>query len=219
MARESRTCCADAIGDTGIARLFCSGAHRQTMTDGVMRHLYIHVPFCARRCSYCDFAISVRDDTPIEGYVESLRSELARLDPSGWALDTIYLGGGTPSRLGESVGDVLRLVRDRARISETAEITIEANPDDVTQSAADAWARDGVNRVSLGSQSFEPEVLKWMHRTHTAGQIGSAFATLRQAGITNISLDLIFALPESLNRDWGADVDHVLGLHPEHLSL
>ncbi|MEO7102955.1 MAG: radical SAM family heme chaperone HemW [Gemmatimonadaceae bacterium] len=184
-----------------------------------MRHLYIHVPFCARRCSYCDFAISVREDTPIESYIESLRLELGRLDTSGWALDTIYLGGGTPSRLGESVGDVLRLVRDHAAISADAEITIEANPDDVTQNAADAWERHGVNRVSLGSQSFEPEVLKWMHRTHSVGQIGSAFATLRQAGITNISLDLIFALPESLRRDWGADVDRVLELQPEHVSL
>jgi oxygen-independent coproporphyrinogen-3 oxidase len=189
------------------------------MTDGVMRHLYIHVPFCARRCSYCDFAISVRQDTPVGSYVESLRLELDRLDTSGWALDTIYLGGGTPSRLDESVGDVLRLVRDRAAISTDAEITIEANPDDVTHSVADAWVRDGVNRISLGSQSFEPKVLEWMHRTHSADQIGRAFATLRQAGIDNISLDLIFALPESLNRDWAADVDQVLGLHPEHLSL
>lgn len=202
------------------------GCHRQTMTsvvdsvvDSVMRHLYIHVPFCARRCSYCDFAISVREDTPVESYVESVGRELDRLDTSGWALDTIYLGGGTPSRLGDSVGDVLRLVRDRAKVSPEAEVTIEANPDDVTQEAAVAWARDGVNRVSLGSQSFEPEVLKWMHRTHSADQIGSAFATLRRAGIDNISLDLIFALPESLHRDWGADVDRVLELNPEHISL
>lgn len=189
------------------------------MTEGLTHHLYIHVPFCARRCSYCDFAIAVRDDTPIESYVEALRLELDRLDTSAWALDTIYLGGGTPSRLGESVGDVLRLVRGRAKIADDAEITIEANPDDVTRRAAESWVTDGVNRVSLGSQSFEPEVLKWMHRTHTAGQIGTAFSTLREAGIRNISLDLIFALPESLHRDWSADVDRVLELQPEHISL
>ncbi|MEO7043601.1 MAG: radical SAM family heme chaperone HemW [Gemmatimonadaceae bacterium] len=189
------------------------------MTDGSVHHLYIHVPFCARRCSYCDFAISVRDDTPIDSYVDALRLELDRQDTSAWALDTIYLGGGTPSRLGESVGDVLRLVRGAAKIADDAEITIEANPDDVTRSAAEAWVRDGVNRVSLGSQSFDPEVLKWMHRTHSADQIGTAFATLREVGIRNMSLDLIFALPESLHRDWSADVDRVLELQPEHISL
>ena len=195
------------------------GSHRETMIKRAVHHLYVHVPFCARRCSYCDFAISVRDDTPVESYIDALKLELNRLDTSGWALETIYLGGGTPSRLGESVGDVLRLVRDRAKITDNAEITIEANPDDVTRSAAESWARDGVNRVSLGSQSFEPEVLKWMHRTHTANQIGASFATLRQAGIQNLSLDLIFALPESLHRDWSADVDRVLELQPEHVSL
>jgi len=189
------------------------------MTAGSMRHLYIHVPFCARRCSYCDFAISVRNDTPIDDYVDALRLELDRQDASHWLLDTIYLGGGTPSRLGESVGDVLRLVRDRVSIAADAEITIEANPDDVTRAVADAWVRDGVNRVSLGSQSFDPEVLQWMHRTHSAEQIGSAFTTLRDAGIRNISLDLIFALPESLHRNWHADVDRVLELQPEHISL
>ncbi|MFI5239496.1 MAG: coproporphyrinogen-III oxidase family protein, partial [Gemmatimonadales bacterium] len=189
------------------------------MTGGVVNHLYIHVPFCARRCSYCDFAISVREDTPIENYVDSISLELARHDTPAWELDTVYLGGGTPSRLGAAVGEVLQLVRERAAIAIDAEITIEANPDDVTPEAAHSWVRSGVNRVSLGGQSFDPAVLQWMHRTHDVDQIGTAVRTLRAAGITNISLDLIFALPESLRRDWSADLDRVLELSPEHVSL
>jgi oxygen-independent coproporphyrinogen-3 oxidase len=190
------------------------------MSAGEVRHLYIHVPFCARRCSYCDFSISVSATTPVARYIESIDLELRRHDTASWNLDTIYLGGGTPSRLGAGVGEVLRLVRARANANATdAEITIEANPDDVTPESAEAWAAAGVNRVSLGGQSFDPSVLEWMHRTHSADQIGAAVATLRAAGMANISLDMIFALPESLRRDWGADLDRALELAPEHVSL
>lgn len=189
------------------------------MMGATVHHLYIHVPFCARRCSYCDFAISVREDTPVARYVESISLELARHDTTAWNLDTVYLGGGTPSRLGTAIGEVLQLVRERATVENGAEITMEANPDDVTPAEAQSWVAAGVNRVSLGSQSFNPAVLEWMHRTHSAEQIGSAFATLRGAGISNISLDLIFALPELLRRDWAADLERALELAPEHISL
>lgn len=136
------------------------------------------------------------------------------------ALDTVYLGGGTPSRLGGTgVADVLSALRERAGINPTAEITIEANPDDVTPDAATAWVRAGVNRISLGAQSFDDGALKWMHRSHDARQIALAIETLREAGITNISLDLIFALPAHLNRSWKRDVDHALQLDPDHVSL
>lgn len=182
-------------------------------------HLYIHVPFCARRCSYCDFAISVRRDTPVASYVESVSLEIRRHDTSAWNLDTIYLGGGTPSRLGAGVTDVLSIVRDGAAVSSTAEVTIEANPDDVSPGNAAAWVAAGVNRVSLGGQSFDPRVLEWMHRTHSAEQIDTAFRTLRDAGVGSISLDLIFALPEHLQRDWSADLDRALTLAPDHVSL
>lgn len=189
------------------------------MTIEPVRHLYIHVPFCARRCSYCDFSISVRSVTPVTSYVESIALEIARHDTTAWNLDTIYLGGGTPSRLGAGVGHVLTLVRDRARVASGAEVTIEANPDDVTPQAAAGWVACGVNRVSLGAQSFDPTVLEWMHRTHSSEQIGIAFRTLREAGVVNISLDLIFALPERLRRDWSADIDRALQLAPDHVSL
>jgi oxygen-independent coproporphyrinogen-3 oxidase len=186
------------------------------------RHLYIHVPFCARRCSYCDFSIAVRSTTPVDEYVTGLRRELDGLRPEleGATLDTIYLGGGTPSRLGGlGVADVITTVRDRAQISDAPEITIEANPDDVNDMAVAHWVAAGVNRVSLGSQSFDDAALKWMHRTHDSLQIGRAVSTLRRGGIDNISLDLIFALPAHLRRSWESDLVRALDLEPSHLSL
>jgi putative oxygen-independent coproporphyrinogen III oxidase len=193
--------------------------HRATMSSEPVRHLYIHVPFCARRCSYCDFSISVRSTTPVARYVESIGLEIARHDTSNWQLETVYMGGGTPSRLGSGVGDVVRMVREHAAVVADAEITIEANPDDVTADLAAGWVAAGVNRISLGGQSFDPAVLEWMHRTHSADQVAAAVQTLRRAGIGNISLDLIFALPESLNRDLSSDLDRLLELQPDHVSL
>jgi oxygen-independent coproporphyrinogen-3 oxidase len=187
-----------------------------------VEHLYIHVPFCTRRCSYCDFSIAVRSETPVEEYIGALRKELDRQHAALAAstLQTVYLGGGTPSRLGGSgVARVIDLVRDGARLADDAEITIEANPDDVTQDAVNLWSKAGVNRVSLGAQTFDDGTLKWMHRTHDAAQIGQAVKTLRDGGISNISLDLIFALPSHLNRSWADDLEKALELEPAHLSL
>lgn len=184
------------------------------------RHLYIHVPFCARRCSYCDFSIAVRSSTPVEEYTSALRSELELGALTDAVLDTVYLGGGTPSRLGGvGIAEVLSSVRGHASIAAGAEITIEANPDDVNDLAVAKWVTAGVNRVSLGSQSFDDSVLEWMHRTHDAGQIGQAVRTLRRGGISNLSLDLIFALPGSLNRSWERDLTLALDLEPQHVSL
>jgi oxygen-independent coproporphyrinogen-3 oxidase len=199
------------------------------------RHLYIHVPFCARRCSYCDFSIAVRSATPVDEYLAGIRTELGlfSIDASasktmskpatigeGWALDTVYLGGGTPSRLGGfGVARVLEIVRDRAIIDAGAEVTVEANPDDVTPEATEAWVAAGVNRVSLGAQSFDDGVLRWMHRTHDSSQIESAVHTLRTGGVDNISLDLIFSLPTHLDRSWDMDIERALELRPAHVSL
>ena len=183
-------------------------------------HLYVHVPFCARRCSYCDFSIAVRSTTPVNEYTSSLKAELALGAVTGSTLETVYLGGGTPSRLGgQGVADVMSSIRSSARFAHGAEITIEANPDDVNDVAAAKWVAAGVNRVSLGSQSFDDSVLMWMHRTHDANQISEAVKTLRRGGITNISLDLIFALPATLNRSWERDLTLALDLEPDHVSL
>ncbi|HJR51755.1 MAG TPA: radical SAM family heme chaperone HemW [Gemmatimonadales bacterium] len=188
-------------------------------------HLYIHVPFCARRCSYCDFAIAVRRDVPSAAFTDAVLREWA-----GWqgheiwdgasVVESVYFGGGTPSRLDPSaIARILeRLSTDRP-LDPDAEVTLEANPDDVTGQAARLWRDAGINRVSLGAQSFDPAVLAWMHRTHSSEQIGAAVAILRDAGIAELSLDLIFGLPAALGRDWTADLERALSLRPDHLSL
>jgi oxygen-independent coproporphyrinogen III oxidase len=188
-------------------------------------HVYIHVPFCARRCSYCDFAIAVRREVPSAAYTDAVLREwsLWQSEPV-WDGDapihTIYFGGGTPSRISaDSVARVLdRISRDRP-VAQDAEITLEANPDDVTLPLAAAWRAAGINRVSLGVQSFDPAVLRWMHRVHTSDDVPRAVEALRCAGIDDLSLDLIFGLPADLGRDWESDLGRAFNLQPEHLSL
>jgi oxygen-independent coproporphyrinogen III oxidase len=191
------------------------------------RHLYVHVPFCARRCSYCDFSIAVRRRVPVNDYLDGIRRELAVVaanhatrDSTAWTLDTVYLGGGTPSRLdGDGIAALLDLIREHALIRADAELTIEANPDDVTADAARAWIAAGVNRVSLGAQSFSNTALEWMHRTHDASQIEVAVDVVRSAGVDNVSLDLIFALPSEVSRSWSEDLEKAIDLEPSHVSL
>ena len=184
------------------------------------RHVYVHVPFCARRCSYCDFAIAVRRSVPVEDFVEALERELAlRTDFATGSVDTIYLGGGTPSRLGhEGVRRVLDVVRGRFSAAPGAEVTIEANPEDVTVDDAASWRAAGVTRVSLGVQSFDDDVLRWMHRTHDATRAAEAASILRQAGFDDWSMDLIFALPPEVQRSWSDDLRRAIDLAPAHIS-
>lgn len=191
------------------------------------RHVYVHVPFCARRCSYCDFSIAVRRDVPVAEYLTALRREMAvRLAaPAGGRavpreIDTLYFGGGTPSHLGaDGVVQMMALMDEFFVLSPNAEVTLEANPDDVTAAAVAAWTRAGITRVSLGAQSFEPRVLEWMHRSHSAGQIDTAVELLRDAPLASWSFDLIFALPASLERNWDRDLELALAKQPPHLSL
>jgi len=181
------------------------------------RHLYVHVPFCRRRCTYCDFSIAVRRVVPVGRFVAAVAAEHRRVAAEAGTLSTLYLGGGTPSLLGAE--GVTALARALGVAPGLDEFTLEANPEDVTPEAAAAWVRAGVNRLSLGAQSFDPHVLRWMHRTHDADAIASAVAAARREGVPNVSLDLIFALPEALRRDLDADLDRALALEPDHVSL
>lgn len=191
-----------------------------------MPHLYVHVPFCRRRCVYCDFSIAVRPEVPAERYVAAVRREVElRRDEQGWSTDplrTLYLGGGTPSLLPPpSVMQLVHVVRTIAPHDDPGgiEVTLEANPEDATRESAEAWVAAGVNRVSLGVQSFDERVLEWMHRSHGATAAPGAVRTLRRAGIGAVSLDLIFGLPEEVKGDFRDDLARAVDLGPEHLSV
>lgn len=192
------------------------------------RHVYLHVPFCGRRCSYCDFAIAIRKTVPVSEFADAIMAEAAIRGERPHAMDlrTLYLGGGTPSKLG---GPGLRGLLDRFAQSAGVdsfstsapdfELTIEVNPEDVTEQAVAEWRAAGVNRASVGGQSFDPAVLAWMHREHSPEATVEAFRLLRAGGISNLSLDLIFAVPGHLGRDWARDLDLALALGPDHLSF
>ena len=186
-----------------------------------MQHVYVHVPFCRRRCSYCDFSIAVRRDVPSRQFADTITAELGLRRTAGeWEdapLETLYLGGGTPSLLDPAeLGRIIALIAGAGDSSR--ELTLEANPEDVTAERARAWRAAGVNRVSLGVQSFDAAVLTWMHRPHGPDAPPRAMQLLRSAGIRSVSADLIYALPDQLHRDLDADLDHLLSLEPDHIS-
>ena len=195
-----------------------------TRHDGRARyqHLYLHVPFCARRCSYCDFAIAVRREVPWQSFAHAVsrECEIRRVGDHAAPLRTVYLGGGTPSRLGISgVAAVLDALRQHIEWDEAAEVTLEANPEDITVDAVRAWREAGVNRLSIGIQSFDDLVLSWMHRVHDAAGARHAVEAAREAGMDAFSLDLIFATPDRLARNWEQELAQIVALAPDHVSL
>ncbi|MBA4070595.1 MAG: hypothetical protein C0497_01990 [Gemmatimonas sp.] len=186
-------------------------------------HVYVHVPFCSRRCSYCDFSIAVRKQVPVTRFIDAIKAEMVTraIGASDGPLGSVYLGGGTPSKLGVAVSDITKLISTITEqpLSDLGEVTVEANPEDITAEVVKAWRAGGVNRVSLGVQSFDAGVLEWMHRTHTVSQVADAVRILNGEGIARLSLDLIFALPDSVKRDWVRDLEAAVSLEPGHLSV
>lgn len=184
------------------------------------RSLYVHVPFCRRRCGYCDFYSEILHPGAAAPLVDALLAELTRRQSeTPCRLETIYVGGGTPTAL--PVNELERLLRGvrSARVDETdVEFTVEANPETVDAKTAGALARAGVNRVSLGAQSFEQAELDTLDREHRPRRVGDALATCRQAGILNLSLDLIFGIPGQTLLSWKRSLLSALELRPQHLS-
>ena len=178
------------------------------------RHLYVHLPFCARRCGYCDFVTVVGRSSQHGAYVDSLLAELELERPVlAPELDTVFLGGGTPT-----FTDQAELERLLAALPPAAELTVEANPETVTQELARMLRRRGVNRVSLGVQSFQPHLLAVLERVASSDTVRSAFYHLRDAGFDNISFDLIYGIPGQSASALEADLAEALDLGPEHLS-
>jgi oxygen-independent coproporphyrinogen III oxidase len=180
-----------------------------------VRHLYVHLPFCAYRCGYCDFVTLVDRRGDHEAYADALLAELAlergRLAPE---LETIFLGGGTPTFLAP---DALRRVL--AALPPTEELTVEANPETITPALARSLREAGVTRISLGAQSFQPHLLAVLERRATPDVVRHAFYHLRDAKFDNISLDLIYGIPGQSSADLNRDLEAGLALAPEHLSL
>jgi oxygen-independent coproporphyrinogen-3 oxidase len=181
------------------------------------RAAYVHVPFCARHCGYCDFAVTAGQDHLIDLYVEALGEELARLD-GPTPVDTIFVGGGTPTYL--SAGQLDRLLGRIARwlpLRTAGEFSIEATPESLSDEKVAVLAGRGVNRVSLGVQTFRPDLLTRLDRIHSAEHVGPALDRIRRR-IDNVSLDLIFGVPGQTLADWDADLRTGLAFAPEHVS-
>ena len=185
-----------------------------------MAGLYIHIPFCKRRCIYCDFFSTTCNEKKAD-YVHALCQELElRKDYlEGKEVETIYLGGGTPSQLSfEELESIFSAIYHIYKVKEDAEITLEANPDDLTSEYIRQLRRLPVNRLSMGIQTFHEDTLKLLNRRHTAQQAIEAYHRCREAGFQNISIDLMYGLPGETPERWEEDLQQAIDLHPEHIS-
>jgi oxygen-independent coproporphyrinogen-3 oxidase len=203
--------CRDALGDSG-ARILVP------MTAGI----YIHIPFCRSRCSYCDFATGIYQSQLAERYVSAIVKEIAEWGEveQGSRVDTIYLGGGTPSMLSSlQVERILSAVYGRFEVSASSEITMEMNPGNLSCETLCDFKSLGINRASFGAQTFDDAELAKLGRSHTAAETRKTFRDLKKAGFQNINFDLIAGLPGQTLDGWNRNIEEALALRPEHLSF
>ena len=193
----------------------------------MIRHIYVHIPFCARICPYCAFYKDLLDRSQTQRFCEAILQELAGRDHSSLAAArarrlfpfTIYFGGGTPTALNiAQLEMLLRGFRERLDLSQLIEWSIEANPGSVSARKAAVLKKFGVNRISLGVQSWDDKLLKLLGREHDAHQAEESFRILRAAGFTNINVDLMFGLPGQTVDQWRRTLDKTVALRPEHIS-
>ncbi len=186
--------------------------------DMIPNALYIHIPFCARKCRYCDFNSVVSESDTINLYIDTLESELRALGDR-YVFETFYIGGGTPSILSEAqLEKLLHAVIRHVPSSGIQEFTVEANPGTLTRHKARLLKEYLVNRISLGVQSFQERRLSFLGRIHSGNDARDAFALLREVGFRNINIDLIFGHPGQSPDDWESDLQAALELSPEHIS-
>lgn len=188
--------------------------------EDMIRHIYVHIPFCARICPYCAFYKTLMDRSQTQRFCQAILRELEQHVESRTVLpSTIYFGGGTPTALATSqLESLLRGFRERLDLSQVKEWTIEANPGSVSARKADMLQRFSVNRISLGVQSWDERLLKILGREHNAQQAEKSFFILRDAGFSNINIDLMFGLPGQAREQWRATLEKTIALQPEHIS-
>lgn len=185
-----------------------------------MAGIYLHIPFCKHRCLYCDFYSTTRDEMK-HRYTAALckELELRKSYIDGEPIETIYWGGGTPSQLSrEDFEQVFETIHHIYKVSPDAEITIEANPDDLNDEYVSMLRTLPFNRLSMGIQTFNDESLSLLHRRHTAQQAIEAFRRCRDAGFNNISIDLMYGLPNETEQTWAYDLEQAIEMRPEHIS-
>jgi oxygen-independent coproporphyrinogen III oxidase len=188
------------------------------MNSSSLAGLYIHIPFCVKKCSYCDF-YSVPSPGLIPDFIEALFREIEMAGDRFGPVDTVYFGGGTPSLLTpQQVERIITRVRTRFKLRPVAEITLEANPGDLSGPSLKDLRAAGVNRLSLGVQSFNPRILEFLGRRHSAAEASSAVELARAAGFRNLGLDLIYAIPGQTTEDWMDSLARAVQFAPEHLS-
>lgn len=183
--------------------------------------LYIHIPFCIRKCAYCDFLSAPADQETIAQYMDSLKKQLVRQAASfqGKKIDTVFIGGGTPTiLLPDQMSELLETIQNNYALAENVEFTVEANPGTLTAGKVRALAGGGVNRVSLGLQSASGQELRLLGRIHTYEDFLRSYGLLREGGIRNINVDLMSALPGQTISSYEKTLHRVLSLHPEHIS-
>jgi len=182
------------------------------------RSVYVHVPFCKHRCGYCDFTLVAGRDDLIGAYLDSLAIELQRVEKRV-EIDTLFFGGGTPTHLPPAeLARLFQLLRDSYILASGFEFSVEANPANLSDETVRVLADFGVNRVSLGAQSFDPQALMLLERDHTPGEIAAAVERLRDLGIENVSLDLIFGVPGQSADVWHETLRRAIALEPTHVS-
>ena len=195
------------------------GSHLSNLLP--FRHLYVHLPFCKHKCGYCDFNAYAGMDRLMPDYLEALERELeaARERYAFERLETIYLGGGTPSLLpAELAARLLRSIRRIFDVDPHAEVTLEANPGSTDAARIAAWLQGGVNRLSLGVEGFDPRALAVLERRTDAAQATGAFQLARSMGMRNVSVDLIYAVPFQSRESWIETLRRALALGPDHVS-
>jgi len=182
--------------------------------------LYIHIPFCQHRCHYCDFMSLVKDEGWHRRFMLRLIDELKTAHAFLQVpVETIFIGGGTPTLLPlDCWSELLQVTKQYVNTARDLEFSVEANPETITPELAAILSSGGVNRVSLGAQSFSPRFLKILQRIHNPCNVERSIALFREAGITNINLDLIFSIPEQSESDWLHDLESVIALQPDHIS-
>jgi len=183
--------------------------------------IYIHIPFCAIKCMYCDFYSIADREESIPRFVNALISEIQRcqIDTTEWEIDTIFIGGGTPSLLeAKQIESILEALAAKYDLSSVKEFTIEANPGEAPKERLRDFRSFGINRISMGVQSLEPKLLKFLTRIHSVEQVFETFENARAVGFENVNCDLIYAIPGQSWEIWERDLNRIIKLEPNHIS-